>query len=304
VTPLKEAEERLTQSRDYIQKVLDTIPDPTLVINLDNHELQLINQSALDLYNQGQQITFGTTCYRLSHKRNTPCKGNLDPCPIQEIKQKKTTVSVIHKHFDFEGNVIHVDVRATPIFDETGENVVQIIESHRDITATVEMERQLQHIAETDRLTQIFNRMKFDEELKNQIAWASLTHNRFGLIMFDLDHFKQVNDTFGHDAGDQVLKNTVYLLHRIIRKSDILSRWGGEEFMIIAPLIDAEELKTLAESLRSAIEQYYHENVGMVTASFGASLVKPSDNIDSLLKRVDSALYQSKQKGRNCCTVL
>jgi diguanylate cyclase (GGDEF)-like protein/PAS domain S-box-containing protein len=303
VTPLKEAEERLTQSRDYIQKVVDTIPDPTLVINLDSYELELINQSALDLYNQGRQIISGTTCYRLSHKRNTPCKGNLDPCPIQEIKQKKRTVSVIHKHFDFDGNVIHVDVRATPIFDESGKNIVQIIESHRDITETVEMERKLQHIAETDRLTQIFNRMKFDEELKNQIAWASLTHNRFGLIMLDLDHFKQVNDTFGHDVGDQVLKNTVDLLHSIIRKSDILARWGGEEFMIIAPLINADELKTLAESLRSAIEQYCHEKVGKVTASFGASLVNPSDNIDSLLKRVDSALYESKQKGRNYCTL-
>ncbi|MES9832628.1 MAG: diguanylate cyclase [Candidatus Thiodiazotropha sp. DIVDIV] len=303
VTQLKEAEQQLTQSRDYIQKVVDTIPDPTLVIDINTYELQLINQSALDLYNRGQMITSNTTCYHLSHKRTSPCKGQLDPCPIKEILEKRTSVSVIHKHFDHKGKVIHVDVRATPIFDESGENIIQIIESHRDISETVEMEKQLQYIAETDRLTQIFNRMKFDEELKNQIAWAGLTNNRFGLIMFDLDNFKQVNDLYGHDMGDKVLKNTVDTLTGRIRKSDILARWGGEEFMIIAPLIDTKELRILTESLRTAIEQLQHEEVGKVTASFGASVVRSSDNIDSLLKRVDSALYESKQKGRNRCTV-
>ncbi|MEW8237655.1 MAG: GGDEF domain-containing protein, partial [Candidatus Thiodiazotropha taylori] len=148
-----------------------------------------------------------------------------------------------------------------------------------------------------------YNRMKFDEELKNQIAWASLTNNRFGLIMFDLDHFKKINDTYGHDMGDKVLINTVDLLNERIRKSDVLARWGGEEFMIIAPLIDTKELRSLVESLRNAIQQYEHEGVGSITASFGASVVRPSDNIHSLLKRVDSALYESKQKGRNRSTV-
>ncbi|MCG7896503.1 MAG: diguanylate cyclase [Candidatus Thiodiazotropha taylori] len=303
VTPLKEAEQRLTQSRDYIQKVVDTIPDPTMVIDINSYELTLINQSALELYNKGQAIDPQTTCYRLSHKRSNPCKGQLDPCPIQQIMEKRTAVSVVHKHYDHQGNIIHVDVRATPIFDDSGENIIQIIESHRDITETVEMEKQLQHIAETDRLTQIYNRMKFDEELKNQIAWASLTNNRFGLIMFDLDHFKKINDTYGHDMGDKVLINTVDLLNERIRKSDVLARWGGEEFMIIAPLIDTKELRSLVESLRNAVQQYEHEGVGSITASFGASVVRPSDNIHSLLKRVDSALYESKQKGRNRSTV-
>ncbi|MCU7859285.1 MAG: diguanylate cyclase, partial [Candidatus Thiodiazotropha sp. (ex Lucinoma kastoroae)] len=205
VTPLKEAEEQLTRSHEYIQKVVDTIADPTMVIDINNHQLKLVNQSALELYTNGKQLKESMTCFRLSHKRNTPCKGDHDPCPINQILKSTKSVSVIHKHYKDDGEVMHVDVRATPIFDEKGGQVVQIIESHRDITQTVIMEKQLQHIAETDRLTQIFNRMKFDEELKNQIAWASLTNNRFGLIMLDLDHFKQVNDNYGHDVGDQVL---------------------------------------------------------------------------------------------------
>jgi diguanylate cyclase (GGDEF)-like protein len=304
ITPLKEAEYQLTQSHDYIQKVLDTIPDPTMVIDINTYQLELLNQSALNLYSKTQQIDRKMTCYQLTHKRTIPCQGNLDICPIKEIIQTQAPISVIHKHFDANGNIMHVDIRATPIFDDTGENIIQIIESHRDITETVEMEKQLLHIAETDRLTQIYNRMKFDEELKNMIAWASLTHNRFGLIMLDLDHFKQINDTFGHDKGDHVLKHTVELMHKRMRKSDMLARWGGEEFMIIAPLIDHDELSILVESLRSAVEQYHHEDIGQVTASFGATVVKPSDNIDSLIKRVDSALYVSKQNGRNRCTLL
>jgi diguanylate cyclase (GGDEF)-like protein len=166
------------------------------------------------------------------------------------------------------------------------------------------MEKKLQYIAETDRLTQIYNRTKFDEELKKQIAWAGLTSQKFGLIMLDLDHFKEVNDNHGHDIGDMVLKNTVELLHNRIRKSDILARWGGEEFMVIAPQVETDDLLTMVESLRKAIEEIEHSQVGRVTASFGATLLTPTDNIQSLLKRVDMALYRSKNSGRNRCTIL
>jgi diguanylate cyclase (GGDEF)-like protein/PAS domain S-box-containing protein len=304
ITNLKQVEEQLIESHNHIQHVVDAIADPTLVIDIKTYQLQLVNQSAVNMYTNDGQINEGMTCYRLSHKLNTPCSGKKDPCPISEILLTKQSVSVVHKHYDSEGQVIHVDVRATPIFDESGENVVQIIESHRDITDTINMEKQLQYIAETDRLTQIYNRTKFDEELKKQIAWASLTKHNFGLIMLDLDHFKSVNDTYGHDVGDMVLKTTVELLHKRIRKSDILARWGGEEFMIIAPQIDSTDLYSMLESLRNAIEEIDYEQVGRVTASFGATILTPTDNIQSLLKRVDIALYRSKNSGRNKCTIL
>ena len=258
ITHLKQIEEQLTESHNYIQRVVDAIADPTLVIDINNHQLQLVNKSALNLYTNDKQLKKSMTCYRLSHKRNTPCSGKHDPCPIAEIQKTKKAVSVVHKHYDNEGRVMHVDVRATPIFDESGEHLVQIIESHRDITDTINMEKQLLHIAETDRLTQIYNRTKFDEELKNQIAWAGLTNNYFGLIMLDLDHFKKVNDNHGHDVGDRVLKTTVELLHKRIRKSDILARWGGEEFMIITPQIQQDDLLSMVESLRTAIEEIKH----------------------------------------------
>ncbi|MES9847125.1 MAG: GGDEF domain-containing protein, partial [Candidatus Thiodiazotropha sp.] len=111
-------------------------------------------------------------------------------------------------------------------------------------------------------------------------------------------------DNHGHDTGDKVLKSTVELLHNRIRKSDILARWGGEEFMIIAPQIQQDDMFAMLESLREAIEGIDHEHAGTVTASFGATILTPNDNIQSLLKRVDMALYRSKNSGRNRCTIL
>lgn len=304
ISALKDAEHRLTLSRDYIQKVVDTLPDPTLVIDVSNYQLQLANQSARSLYNGGREINSDMTCFRLSHKRDTPCTGLNEPCPIHEVMITGNPVSVRHKHYDHNGKLLYIDVRATPLFDSTGQRVEQIVESHRDVTETVLMEKQLQQMATTDRLTQTFNRLKFDDELKHQIEWAQTTDNDLGLIMFDLDHFKQVNDTYGHDIGDEVLKSTVNLVRQHIRKSDTLARWGGEEFMIITPLTEILELKSIAETLRSKIESFQHPEVGRVTASFGGSVLKPGDTIASLIKRVDAALYQSKQSGRNCSTLI
>ena len=304
ISPLKEAENKLTQSRNYIQKVVDTLPDPTMVIDVSSYSLQLTNQSARELYNGGREISPDTTCYRLSHKRDTPCTGMSEPCPLHEVMLTGKPVSVRHKHYDHRGKLLYVDVRATPLFDPSGRRIEQIVESHRDVTETVRMEKELQHLATTDRLTQVYNRLKFDDELKSQIDWARSTSNSLGLIMFDLDHFKQVNDTHGHDIGDLVLRNTVELVQRHIRKSDTLARWGGEEFMIITPLTDVLELKSIAESLRSKIEKQEHEGAGTVTASFGGSILRQDDNFTNLIKRVDAALYQSKQQGRNRCTII
>jgi diguanylate cyclase (GGDEF)-like protein len=304
ISALKETEHKLKQSHDYIQRVVDTIPDPTLVVDVSNYQLMLANNAARNLYNGGRNIGRGMTCHLLSHKREQPCTGMNDPCPLQEVILSGETSSVRHKHFTEKGKMLFVDVLATPIFNEAGTKVVQVIESHRDVTQAVELEKQLQHMATTDRLTKVYNRMKFDEELKTQIEWAQSTKNPLGLVMFDLDHFKSVNDNYGHDVGDEVLKRVVDCIKSSIRKSDTLARWGGEEFMIITPLTDIFELKTIAESLRIKLQNLDHDVAGKVTASFGGSVMKPLDTFSSLIKRVDSALYQSKQNGRDRCTLI
>ncbi|MES9913648.1 MAG: PAS domain S-box protein, partial [Candidatus Sedimenticola sp. 4PFRAG1] len=164
ISSLKEAEEALEQARDGLQTVVDTIADPTLVIDAENYQLIMANDSALKTYLKAGDQSRLTTCHELSHKSPTPCEGSDDPCPIREIRKTGMAASVVHRHFDGDGNELYFEVSATPVKDKDG-NILQIIESHRDITSRLRTERRLHALATTDHLTKIHNRLSFDELL-------------------------------------------------------------------------------------------------------------------------------------------
>lgn len=151
----------------------------------------------------------------------------------------------------------------------------------------------------TDKLTGIFNRLKLDESLNNEFNRSSRFKNNFGIIIVDIDYFKKINDTYGHQVGDQVLIQFAKLLKQNIRKIDILGRWGGEEFMIICPETDFQGTIKLAESLRQIINKYDFPNIGTFSASFGVSIYDNDENIDKVIARADNALYKAKANGRN-----
>lgn len=146
----------------------------------------------------------------------------------------------------------------------------------------------------TDKLTGIFNRAYFEETLLREIDKARRYQTCLSLIMFDLDNYKDINDSLGHMAGDMVLKRVAESVNANIRKSDYLVRWGGDEFMILTPMRLPSALK-LAGKLRRVIEEL---DCG-VTASFGTAELSREDTIDQLTRRVDRALYQAKSKGKN-----
>jgi len=153
----------------------------------------------------------------------------------------------------------------------------------------------------TDFLTKINNRNKFSEDLDKYIDTSKKSASGFSLIMFDIDHFKAVNDNFGHDVGDMVLTKVTDIVSLLIRKDVVFARWGGEEFMILLPNINIKESINTAERLRKVIEKTDINFVGRITCSFGvAEFNNISDNKESILKRVDNALYNSKSSGRNC----
>ena len=118
--------------------------------------------------------------------------------------------------------------------------------------------------------------------------------------MLDIDHFKNVNDTYGHDVGDSVLVEMSVLIKGHIRNLDSLSRWGGEEFIILCPQTGLKEAKELGEKLRLLIEQYEFKTAKSITSSFGVTTFKADDDQSQALKRLDNALYLAKEKGRNC----
>jgi diguanylate cyclase (GGDEF)-like protein len=124
-------------------------------------------------------------------------------------------------------------------------------------------------------------------------------HTPTSLLIIDVDHFKQVNDTYGHLIGDEVLKAFATLLNTNIRQKDTLIRWGGEEFMIIIPDADRTHTAALAEKLRQTIEQHDFETIGHITASFGVTQIDPNESEEAIIKRADTALYRAKENGRN-----
>jgi diguanylate cyclase (GGDEF) domain len=147
-----------------------------------------------------------------------------------------------------------------------------------------------------DPLTGIHNRHHSDQVLQNILS----ERRAAGVIMFDMDRFKAINDTHGHPAGDHVLQAVAQRCIELLRKDECVSRWGGEEFLVVVPDIDAAGLQQLAERLRHAIAELVVEPVPQVTASFGVALIEAADSIPNLLQQVDQALYRAKQQGGNC----
>ncbi len=162
-----------------------------------------------------------------------------------------------------------------------------------------EKNSQLQKLSITDPLTQLYNRLKLDEELKVEVRRCMRYQNSFGVIMVDIDHFKRVNDQHGHLVGDQVISSIAEVLEEHIRENDTLGRWGGEEFLIICPESTLDGLQQLAERLRSAVETKKLPIVEHKTASFGAAVFEPEDSVETIISKADNALYRAKDQGRN-----
>jgi len=169
----------------------------------------------------------------------------------------------------------------------------------RDITERKVLEQEIYRYATTDNLTGLFNRHSFAERLGLEMELASRHGAPLSLIMYDFDRFKSINDEFGHAAGDQVLQQSAVLVRENVRCSDMVVRWGGEEFMILAPHTGLDDARLLAEKLRKALASHCFDERFRVTASFGVAEYVPDDSGDRLLKRVDDALYRAKHSGRN-----
>ena len=155
------------------------------------------------------------------------------------------------------------------------------------------------HLAETDPLTKIYNRLKFDNIFASEIMRVQRYETPLSLIIFDIDDFKQINDTYGHNVGDNVLIELTRVVSNNIRTTDIFARWGGEEFVILTPNTDMDHAKELAERLRVAIEDSIFKEASTVTCSFGVAEFRENDTTDTLSKRADDALYEAKKSGKN-----
>ncbi len=164
----------------------------------------------------------------------------------------------------------------------------------------IELEKNnLRKQADFDPLTQIYNRVKFNEVFPIAISRASSFDENFSLILFDIDHFKSINDTLGHPVGDKVLFELARSTNMKIKEKDIFARWGGEEFIILSKFTTIKQAYMIAEELRKHIQGHNFGDGLKVTCSFGVTQFDPKDTQKSIFQRVDDALYEAKKNGRN-----
>lgn len=169
--------------------------------------------------------------------------------------------------------------------------------------AELQLEKErFERLSSTDSLTGIANRRHLQQRLSEEQARCQRAGQALSVILLDVDHFKQINDRYGHQAGDAVLVEMAHRLHKVLRQEDVLGRWGGEEFLIVLPGLDCVRARVVAERLRTAVSAVRFDCDGQsiaVTVSIGVDEVAVSDSIDTLVSRADVHLYEAKSAGRN-----
>jgi diguanylate cyclase (GGDEF)-like protein/PAS domain S-box-containing protein len=229
-------------------------------------------------------------------------------CPLHyTLKDGQMRSAIVYLHHK-SGHRLPVAVGIAPVTDHQG-NTIGAVEIFRDNSATMaalEQLRELEDLAYLDELTRLANRRYLEifldakfNELK-RFGWP------FGVIFADLDHFKKINDTFGHQVGDAVLKMVGKTMLKNCRSFDLAGRWGGEEFLcILCNPLGEQQLMAIAERLRTLVAASWvtlPEGNVEVTVSLGVTMVRPHDTPETIIQRADDLLYQSKQAGRNCIT--
>jgi diguanylate cyclase (GGDEF)-like protein/hemerythrin-like metal-binding protein/PAS domain S-box-containing protein len=220
-----------------------------------------------------------------------------------DFASSQRVVEVDQPHKD--GHIVSTEVVTTLHADGTGK-VLSVLGVSRNVTARKMAERQLQQavksleeLASTDLLTGAWNRRRFDEAVKGEMHRSRRYGHALSLLLLDIDHFKRVNDTHGHHMGDLVLQEMVECVRKVLRESDSLTRWGGEEFIVLMPNTGLSGATLLADRIRFSINLHEFTGLGRVTASLGVAEYLPEASLESWVDRADQAMYQAKKLGRN-----
>jgi diguanylate cyclase (GGDEF)-like protein/PAS domain S-box-containing protein len=209
------------------------------------------------------------------------------------IKAKKTWKGEI-KNLSKDKKSYWVQTTISPIYDEEKNHI-----GYTSVRQNITDKKLVEELSITDALTGIYNRLKIDKVLSYEIEQSIRYDTKLSVILVDVDNFKMVNDTFGHQAGDSVLKEIALVLNGACRKSDSVGRWGGEEFLIVLPKTDIKRAKEVAIKLQKEIEAFEFSHVVSKTCSFGVSTFEKSDNEAKLVEKADEALYEAKREGKN-----
>lgn len=195
-----------------------------------------------------------------------------------------------------DGTLFYDKKKITVIKDENGNPKFYLAVSY-NVTKDIEIKQNLQHKAYTDSLTNLYNKEKYNKDIKVMMKEFLQKNKTFSLIVFDIDHFKRINDNYGHDVGDFILQRCAKIIKEQIREDDTLYRWGGEEFVMLVK-VSLNDALVLAKKLKKIIKEYDFDGI-KITASFGVVQAARNFDSDTLFKAADKALYEAKNSGRD-----
>jgi len=277
---------------------INLIPNPIIVTN--GRELIISNNDFLSFFNYKNLKEF---------VKYNECICNLfvqhkDYFSLDVIDENTLWTDYVYEEIHKNKNIVLVsilDKENEPTVFEITINKLDGYEKHyiivfTDITPVQNEKKLLEEMAYKDPLTNIYNRHMFSNLIRKEKENKKRHGDALSLIMFDIDHFKAVNDTYGHDIGDKVLITLTKLVTKNLRTNDVFARWGGEEFMILLPRTSVDVAYTKAHELRQLIEQYKDDIIPSITVSFGVTELLNTDVEQLCFKRVDEALYSAKIK--------
>ena len=309
ITDRKNIEIQLEEQHKYLQSIIDGVDDPIMVIKED-YTVELMNNSLQkSIIDKNIADPDNPKCYEISHNRSSPCDGFAYPCPLRDVLETKQHTTVVHNHDTKDGKDRYVELSASPLFDKEN-NCIGIIESARDITGHLNVQYELReqksildYQAHYDTLTELPNRALVNDRIEQAIEKAKRNSSKFALLFIDLDHFKEINDSLGHDIGDEILKTVSKRLREVVRDEDTVARLGGDEFtVLLEELSQVQDVSLIANNILEVLSKSINidDNILYVSSSIGISIYPDDGELtQNLLKYADSAMYKAKEEGRN-----
>jgi len=297
-------ERKQKEQEKILQSVINS--DKNIIVAFNSRSIVFSNKSFLHFYNVNNNNEFlnkYTHVFEtfLSEKNVLSKEMTNDKETFEDLLFKtkdKNRIVKIHNERLKICKIFYVNISTLSFGNSTDDDETYLL-NLTDITSMSKEKLEIEEKAFHDSLTSVYNRYKledlFDYELKQYKRYT----REFCFSMLDIDWFKNFNDTYGHLIGDEVLISIASILQTNTRESDVIARWGGEEFVVLLPNTKLDDAYTIIEKLRIDIESFNHEVAGGVTASFGLSQINKTDDFQSLFKRVDEALYEAKERGRN-----
>ena len=290
----KRIEQAIENAKQEWEHTFDTVPDLVAIIDA-NHVIQRINKTMAAKIGVHPRDAIGMRCYELCHGMDHPVHG----CPLVQSLSDGREHAIEFSDPRLRGTFF---VTVTPL-QSGNHQVSRFVHVARDVTERKTLEEELHKLATTDSLTNMWNRRYFIQLAERELHRISRYKGCSALMMIDLDHFKEVNDTYGHDVGDEVLRRTAEIGKTTLRHVDIFARYGGEEFVALLPETGLDQALVVAERLRGMVAGHSMTVVNpplLITLSIGVTVAGPdSGGIYTLLKEADMALYEAKNKGRN-----